>query len=71
MARMKQYTFREIESIVLDNGYKHVRSSSSHFIYKKDGAPNTIVLAKKKHVNACIAKRLIKENNLRIENRKK
>lgn len=66
MAKMKQFTFREIEKIVIANGYTSVRCTGSHYIYKKEGAAKTIVLAKKKHINACIARRLIKENNLII-----
>lgn len=72
MARMKQYTFREMEAIVFDNGYKCVRNNgTSHRIYKKDGDPNLILLTKKKHVNACIAKRIIKEHNLKIDTHRK
>lgn len=66
MAKMLNYTFREMEAIVKANGYVFIRCTGSHHIYKKDGAENTIVLAKRKHVNACIAKRLIKENKLNI-----
>ena len=66
MAKMRQYTFREMEAIVLDNGYVYVRCTGSHHTYKKEGVANTIVLAKKKQVNPCIARRLIKENNLII-----
>ena len=66
MAKMLNYTFREMESIVKANGYVYIRCTGSHCVYKKEGAANTIVLAKKKHVNACIAKRLIKENKLNI-----
>lgn len=69
MAKMEQYTFRRMEQIVTSNGYIYVRCTGSHCVYKKEGAENTIILAKKKHVNPCIARRLIKENNLIIRKR--
>ena len=61
---MRSYTFREMEAIVLANGYIKVRCSGSHCVYKKEGVANTIVLAKHKDINPCIARRLIKENHL-------
>lgn len=64
MCKMRQYTFRQMVQIVEDNGYHYVRCSGDHVIYKKHGERNAIVLAKKKHVNPCIARRLIKENKL-------
>lgn len=67
MARMQQFTFREMESIVISNGYVYIRCSGDHCVYKKDGEPRTIVLAKKRHINPCIARRLIKENNLTVK----
>lgn len=67
MAKMEQFTFRRMEQIVIDNGYIYMRCAGSHNIYKKEGAQNTIVLAKKKHVNPCIARRMIKENNLIVK----
>ena len=66
MAKMRQYTFKEMEAIVLANGYVYIRCTGSHCTYKKEGVRNTIVLAKKKHINPCIARRLIKENHLAI-----
>lgn len=66
MAKMQQYTFRQMEAIVLANGYVFVRCTGSHHTYKKEGAANTIVLTKKKEINQCIARRIIKENNLNI-----
>lgn len=64
MAKMRQYTFRQMVQIVEANGYSFIRCNGDHVIYKKHGAQRTIVLAKKKHVNPCIARRLIKENEL-------
>lgn len=67
MAKMRQYTFREMEAIVLANGYVYIRCTGSHCTYKKEGTANTIVLARKKQINPCIARRLIKENNLVVK----
>lgn len=63
---MRQFTFREMEKIIISNGYVYIRCTGSHCTYKKEGVANTIVLARKKHINPCIARRLIKENNLTI-----
>lgn len=71
MARLQQYTFRQMESIVLRNGYVYVRCSGTHCTYKKEGVANTIVLSKHRDVNPCIARRLIKENNLITNKRNK
>lgn len=63
---MRQYTYVEMTKIIKRNGYTYVRSTGDHFVYKRDGK-DTIVLVKKKHINPCIARRLIKENNLIID----
>lgn len=64
MAKMRQYTFHQFVQIIEANGYDYVRCNGDHVIYKRRGAQRTIVLAKKKHINPCIARRLIKENEL-------
>lgn len=66
MAKMRTFTYRQMVYIVERNGYEYTRCNGDHAIYKKQGAKNTITLTKKKHVNPCIARRLIKENNLVI-----
>lgn len=63
-AGLVNYTFREMERIVIANGYSYARTNGDHRIYRKQGAEKTIVLARKKHINPCIARRIIKENNL-------
>lgn len=65
--KMRNYTFRQMVKIVEANGFKYVRCTGDHFIYKKEGEKNTITLAKNKHVNPCIARRLIKECNLKVK----
>ena len=57
MAKMQQYTFRQMEKIVVRNGYVYVRCNGDHNIYKHKQTQVTIVLVKKK----------LKENNLIIK----
>lgn len=59
---MKQYTKREFIKLVRQNGFEYIRSCGGHDIYyNKEGKhisiPHTIA--------DVIAKRLIKENNLK------
>ena len=65
--KMRNYTFRQMVKIIEANGFEYVRCTGDHFIYKKKGERNTITLAKNKHVNPCIARRLIKECNLKVD----
>lgn len=64
---MRNYTFKQMEKIVVANGYEYVRCNGDHRVYKRKGAEKSIVLTKTKHVNPCIARRIIKENNLCIQ----
>ena len=67
MAKMRQYTYLEMTKIVKRNGYEYVRCTGDHCIYKREGGGGTIVLTKKKNVNPCIARRLIKEHDLIVD----
>lgn len=67
MAKMRQYTYLEMTKIVKRNGYEYARCTGDHCIYKREDGSGTIVLAKKKHINPCIARRLIKEHNLIVD----
>lgn len=67
MAKMRQYTYLEMTKVVKRNGYKYARCTGDHCIYKREDGSGTIVLAKKKHINPCIARRLIKEHNLIVD----
>lgn len=64
--KMRCYTFREMDRIVRQNGYIHTGCNGSHHVYKKQGA-KPITLAKHRNVNICIARRIIRENGLRID----
>lgn len=59
---MKQYTYKEFSRILKNNGYHLGRCNGSHFIWHNE--VNHISIPKK--VNSCVARRLIKENNLKI-----
>jgi predicted RNA binding protein YcfA (HicA-like mRNA interferase family) len=67
MAKMRQYTYLEMTKIVKRNGYEYARCTGDHCIYKRKDGNGTIVLTKKKHINPCIARRLIKEHNLIVD----
>lgn len=59
---MRQYTHREFVKLVKQNGFEYIRSKGSHDIYYNNkgrhiSIPQTLVNV--------IARRLIKENNLK------
>jgi predicted RNA binding protein YcfA (HicA-like mRNA interferase family) len=58
---MQQFTKREFIKIIEKNGYYYSRNNGSHSIYKND-VGNHISIPKS--MNICIIRRLIKENNL-------
>ena len=60
---MKQYKTREFTRIVQNNGFKYNRTSGSHFIYTNEKGKHISI---PKKLECVIARRLIKENNLRI-----
>lgn len=53
---------REIDPILRRNGYKHIRSNGSHYIYV-DNKGNTISV--NKDLNKMVKARLIKEYHLK------
>lgn len=57
---MKQYTQKEFIRVVKRNGYTYNRHSGDHAIYVKDGRHISIP----HKLESVIARRLIKENNL-------
>lgn len=60
---MKQYTRREFVKVVRANGFEYRRSNGSHDIYyNKSGRHISIP----KTLESVIARRLIKENNLKV-----
>lgn len=61
---MKQFTIREMQRLLADNGYTKVRQRSSHQVWKRsDGDTVTLPVATLKSV---VALRLIKEHRLQI-----
>lgn len=63
---MRQYTKKQFIKIVEKNGYYYSRNNGSHSIYvNDDGRHISIPLS----MNMCITRRLIKENNLIIDDK--
>lgn len=60
---MKTYNRREIEKIILKNGYKLDHCTGAHCVYKKDGMSKTLSISYNK-CNRMIFQRLVKEFNL-------
>lgn len=60
---MKQYTSKEFTKIVQKNGFKYNRCSGSHFIYTNEKGKHVSI---PKKLECVIARRLIKENNLKV-----
>lgn len=55
-----QITFKTVDRVLKNNGFRHTRTRGSHFIYIKDG--HTLVVNLK--INACVWNRLVKEHQL-------
>jgi predicted RNA binding protein YcfA (HicA-like mRNA interferase family) len=60
---MRQYTSREFIKIVEKNGFHYRRHSGSHAIYVNDDGRHISI---PRNLECVIARRLIKENNLKI-----
>lgn len=65
---MKQYTSRELIKIVKLNGFYYDRHNGSHAIYVNDRGRHISI---PKNLECVIARRLIKENNLVTDIKKK
>lgn len=65
---MKQYTQREFIKICIANGFYYNRHNGGHAIYVNDKGRHISIPLSLKYV---IALRLIKENNLKVEIKKK
>lgn len=61
---MKQFTSREFIKIVKLNGYFYNRSNRDHDIFINDNGDHISI---PNHLECIIARRLIKENNLIID----
>lgn len=64
---MKQYTQREFIRIVQKNGFLYSRHSGDHAIYVKNGRHISIP----HKLESVIARRLIRENNLEVNFKRK
>jgi predicted RNA binding protein YcfA (HicA-like mRNA interferase family) len=66
---MRQYTSREFIRIVKFNGFRYSRHSGDHAIYVNDKGKHISI--PRKILKCVIARRLIKENNLVTDFKKK
>lgn len=64
---MKQYTQKEFIRIVRKNGFSYNRHSGDHAIYTRDGKHISIP----HRLESVIARRLIKENKLEVNLKKR
>lgn len=61
---MRNFKTRQFEKMLINNGYCHLRTKGSHATYgNSDGRTITIPVANTE-INACIARRLMKEYQL-------
>ena len=60
---MRQYTLREFIKIVEFNGFYYTRYNGDHAIYMNDKGRHISI---PKNLKCVIARRLIKENNLEV-----
>ena len=60
---MRQYTLREFIKIVEFNGFYYNRYNGDHAIYANDKGKHVSI---PKNLESVIARRLIKENNLEV-----
>lgn len=65
---MRQYTSREFIRIVKFNGFRYSRHSGDHAIYVNDKGRHISI---PRNLECVIARRLIKENNLVTDFKKK
>ena len=62
MGAMREVTYKECQLILKYNGFYFDHQSGSHAIYKNERGKHISI--KVTSVNACIWRRLVKENNL-------
>lgn len=71
MSTIKQYSFSEFQDIMIRNGFVFIRQKGDHYIYKRNGIPETINPEKKsKDINKMLAHRLIKKHKLDVNKRR-
>ena len=58
----RNWTPKEFQKLLEQNGYRITRTSGSHLIFTKQGCSHISIPAT--NVNMMLARRLIKENNL-------
>ena len=62
---MKYYNKREIRQIMKNNGYKQVRTSGSHVIYKK-GSSTVSIPINSKNISICTINGIFKRYKIEV-----
>ena len=62
---MKYYNKREIRQIMKNNGYKQIRTSGSHVIYKKDTSTVSIPV-NSKNISICTINDIFKKYKIEV-----
>ena len=62
---MKYYNKREIKQIMKNNGYKQVRTSGSHVIYKK-GTSTVSIPVNSKNISICTINDIFKKYKIEV-----
>ena len=62
---MKYYNKREIRQIMKNNGYKQIRTSVSHVIYKKDTSTVSIPV-NSKNISICTINDIFKKYKIEV-----
>ena len=63
IGRTKAYSTKEFQKILINNGFSFDRCRGDHMIYKR-GNGETVTI--NKNINKMVARRLLKEHNLRF-----
>lgn len=64
--RAQVFTVREFRIILKDNGYTLQRKRGDHEIWVNDEGKHISIPNNSKCINVMVARRLIKENNLKV-----
>lgn len=62
LGRTKSWNTREFSRILMDNGYRYLRTHGDHHIYYNEQLNKKITI--NKNINKMVCRRLLKENNL-------
>lgn len=64
MAHVSPIKLKHFINVIKKNGFEYDRTSGDHYIYKRNG--KHISIPHGKEINAVLARRLLKENNIKL-----